>query len=186
MALLSVSSLSLPLDASLSKHAFWYALGVLFIWSFHIEKNAPLPAHARVVTSQISHHSDTFSNLTCDSTGRTVMASDMLAGWRVKKNGSSDSRGRSRTQRGRPTLVISECSRQMVWVQEIQFNKNLLSTYYVSGSGMCHWPTQYFLLPGAYEVTPALCALHDVAGHIRWNHEAWWGGLLRVKLTPSL
>lgn len=35
------------------------------------------------------------------------------------------------------------------------------------------------------KLTPALCVHHNVAGHIGWNHEAWWEGLLQVKLTPS-
>lgn len=73
--------------------------------------------------------SDTFNNLTCTSAERIIMASEMLASWRVKKNGNYNNRGRSRTWMGKSIPVIRECFRQMVWGQEIQFHKNLLSTY---------------------------------------------------------
>lgn len=100
MALLSVSSLSLPLDTPFSKQAFWYASGVLFIWSFHVEKNVPPLPTSHIVTSLISHHSDTFNNLSFNSNEGTVMTSEK-AWWRVKKNGNCNNHGRSGSQMGK-------------------------------------------------------------------------------------
>lgn len=39
---------------------------------------------------------------------------------------------------GKSVPLISECSRQTVGVKKIQFNRNLLGTFHVSGAGICH------------------------------------------------
>lgn len=48
-----------------------------------------------ILTSLISHHSDTFANLRFNSAERTAMASHVPASWRVEKSGNYKNLGRS-------------------------------------------------------------------------------------------